>query len=114
MKYMFIIILVLISIQAFAETEIRNCMIHYKASNESISQPCIKRDLIHRDTFTLIGVNGAPLGDDVLISVIRSRDVYLQLIVKTTTGEIYDLGAIRKDFAKPGCYNNRYYVICLK
>lgn len=114
MKYMFIIILALISIQSFAETEVHNCVIRYKVSHASISQPCIKRDLSYRGTFVLTSTDEAPLGDDVEIAVIRSREAYLQLVVKTATGEIYDLGVIRKDFTKPGCYDNRYYAICLK
>lgn len=114
MKYMFIIILALISVQSFADTELHNCVIHYKMSNETISQACIKKDLTHRGTFILTSTDGSPLGDDTEVAVIRGRESNFQLITRMPNGEIYDLGAIRKNYQKPGCYDNRYYTICLK
>lgn len=114
MKYMFIIILALISTQSFADTELHNCVIHYKMSNETISQACIKKDLKDRNTFLLTSIDGSPLGDDTDIAVIRGPKASRQLITRMPNGEIYDLGVIRKDIKRPGCYDNRYYTICLK
>lgn len=114
MKYMFIIIITFISTYSFADTQLLNCVIHYKTSQNSISQVCLKQDLSDRGTFSLVTPTGHPLGDDQEIAVIRSRNSYLQLIVKTESGEIYDLGPIRKDLLNPGCWENRYYTICLK
>lgn len=61
-----------------------------------------------------MGINGAPLDDNLELAVLKDKEGRFSLYSKLVSEEIYDLGYIRKDAKRPGCYLNTYYHICLK